>query len=362
MDGRAPAGKRRGAISNRAGRFERFRVEALTDAAEIESALDRDWEPPPIRTTVTPEITRTIITRNESPDIPFDRSINPYKGCEHGCVYCFARPTHSYLGMSPGLDFETRIFSKPDAAAVLREELRKPGYRCQIMALGSNTDPYQPAERELRITRSVLDVLAEHNHPVGIVTKSTLVLRDLDLLADMAKRNLAGVMISITTLNGDLARRMEPRAASPARRLATIRSLAEAGVPVGVLSSPMIPGLNDLELESILRAASEAGAVSAGYTLLRLPLEIKDLFAEWLHEHYPLRADHVLALVRSTREGRLNDPEFGSRMRGSGAYAELLRRRFDVARRRYRLDKGRAVLDTGQFRVPPRAGDQQALF
>jgi len=374
MEGRAPGAKRRGAISNREGRFERFRVEALTDAEEIVSALRQElehdpvsgaqieWTPPQVTTTVTPEITRTIITRNESPDIPFDRSINPYKGCEHGCIYCFARPTHSFLGMSPGLDFETRIFSKPDAAALLREELRRPGYRCEVMALGSNTDPYQPAEREHKITRSVLEVLAEHGHPVGIVTKSSLVLRDLDILSAMAARNLAGVMISITTLNGELARRMEPRAASPARRLATIRSLSEAGVPVGVLSSPMIPGLNDTELESILRAAAESGAVSAGYTILRLPLEIKDLFAEWLREHYPLRADHVLALVRSMRGGRLNDPAFGSRMRGTGAYAELLRKRFDVARRRYGLDKGRAVLDTAQFSLPPRSGDQPSLF
>jgi DNA repair photolyase len=323
---------------------------------------DEEDAPPPLSTTVTPEKTRTILSRNDSPDISFDRSINPYKGCEHGCVYCFARPTHSYLGLSPGLDFETKIFSKPDAARLLREELRRPGYRCEVIALGANTDPYQPVERDLKITRSILEVLLEHGHPVGIVTKGSLVLRDLDLLAAMAARRLATVMISITTLDRSLARRMEPRAASPERRLGTLRALSEAGIPVGVLSSPMIPGLNDAELERILEAAASAGARTAGYVILRLPHELQSIFAEWLEAHYPLRAAHVLNLVRETRGGKLYDSEFGQRMKGTGPYADLLRRRFETACRRLGLSRNRMDLDTTQFRVPPRAGDQPGLF
>jgi len=355
-------GKRRGALSNPAGRFEPYGVGPPDEDDPPPIPEEPEWEPPALKTTVTPEVTRTIITRNDSPDIPFDRSINPYKGCEHGCVYCFARPTHAYIGLSPGLDFESRIIAKPQAAALLREELRRPGYRCEAMALGSNTDPYQPAERELKITRAVLETLSEHDHPVGIVTKSSLVLRDADILASMASRNLAFVMISITTLDGELARRMEPRAASPERRVGVLRELAAAGVPVGVLASPMIPGLNDRELEKILETCARAGATTAGYTLLRMPLEIKDLFTEWLRRHYPLRADHVLSLVRSARDGRLNDPQFGSRMRGTGAYAALIKRRFDVACRRLSLNASRAALDTTRFRLPPRPGDQQELF
>lgn len=319
-------------------------------------------EPPRLATTVTPETTRTIITTNDSPDIPFDRSINPYKGCEHGCVYCFARPTHSYLGLSPGLDFESRIFSKPDAARLLRRELRRTGYRCAPIALGSNTDPYQPVERDLRITRALLEVMAEHRHPVTIVTKSDSVLRDLDLLAPMAGRRLVSVMISITTLDGRLARRMEPRAAVPHRRLAAIRALREAGVPVGVLASPMIPGLNDAELEAILAAAAAAGARSAAYILLRLPHELKELFTEWLETNYPLRAGRVLSLIRQVRGGRLYDGAFGSRMRGGGPHAEMLQRRFEVARRRAGLDGAPAPLDTSRFRVPAAPGDQMRLF
>jgi DNA repair photolyase len=311
---------------------------------------------------VTPEVTRTIITRNDSPDIPFDRSINPYKGCEHGCVYCFARPTHAYLGLSPGLDFETRIFSKPEAANLLREELRRPAYRCAVMALGSNTDPYQPIERDLRITRRVLEVLAEFRHPVGIVTKSTLVLRDLDILGPMARAGLASVMVSITTLDPELAGRMEPRASAPRQRVETIRALARSGVPVGVLASPMIPGLNDTEMERILEHSANAGAQSAGFILLRLPLEIKELFAEWLVEHYPLKARRILSLIKSARGGRLNDATFGTRMRGTGAYAELIRRRFDIAVRRLGLNRRRVTLDTTLFRPPPGPGDQEVLF
>ena len=359
MGRRVGTRKGRGAVGNPEGRFETTRLAP----GDYGWALgDEEDAPPPLQTTVTPEKTRTILSRNDSPDISFDRSINPYKGCEHGCVYCFARPTHSYLGLSPGLDFETKIFSKPDAAKLLREELRRPGYRCEVIALGANTDPYQPVERDLKITRSILEVLLEHGHPVGIVTKGSLVLRDIDLLAAMAARRLATVMISITTLDRSLARRMEPRAASPERRLGTLRALSEAGIPVGVLSSPMIPGLNDAELERILEAAASAGARTAGYVILRLPHELQSIFAEWLEAHYPMRAAHVLNLVRETRGGKLYDSEFGQRMKGTGPYADLLRRRFETACRRLGLSRNRMDLDTTQFRVPPRAGDQPGLF
>jgi DNA repair photolyase len=321
-----------------------------------------DWEPTPITTTVTPETTRTIITRNDSPDVPFDLSINPYKGCEHGCIYCFARPTHAYLGLSPGLDFESRIFSKPDAAARLREQFAKPSYRPQVIALGANTDPYQPAERSLEITRQILEVMVEHRHPVAIVTKSNLVARDLDLLRELAAQRLVHVLISITTLDRDLARRMEPRAPTPERRLQAMAELAAEGVPVGVLASPMIPGLNDAEMEKILEAAAKAGAASAGYILLRLPLEVKELFQEWLAVHFPTKASHVLSLIRETREGKLYDPEFGTRMRGSGQYAELLAKRFGVALRRFGLERRPVPLDVSGFRVPTVRGGQLALF
>ena len=354
-----PARKGRGAVGNIEGRFETRRLRPEDYGW---GAGDDEDAPPRLVTTVTPEKTRTILSRNDSPDIPFDRSINPYKGCEHGCVYCFARPTHSYLGMSPGLDFETKIFSKPEAARLLREELRRPGYRCDVIALGANTDAYQPVERDLNITRAVLEVLWEHRHPVGIVTKSSLVLRDLDLLAPMARQNLAAVFLSITTLDRGLARTMEPRAAAPHRRLETIKALSDAGVPAGVLASPMIPGLNDKELESILEAAAAAGARTAGYILLRLPHEVKEIFSEWLTTHYPLKAAHVLSLVRQTHGGRLYDSEFGTRMKGDGPYADLLRRRFETASRRLGLLKRDLDLDVTQFRVPPRAGDQLGLF
>jgi len=360
--GGAPAGGApidgRGARSNRAGRFERTRV-APRD--EPDPVLDEE-EPAPLATTVTPEKTRTIISTNDSPDVPFDQSINPYRGCEHGCVYCFARPTHSYLGLSPGLDFETKLFSKPDAAALLREELRRPSYKVSTIALGANTDPYQPIERRLGITRSVLEVLAEHRHPTAIVTKSALVLRDLDILKAMAADRLVAVMISVTTLDRSLARRMEPRAATPPRRIEAIRALSAAGLPVGVLASPMIPGLNDAEVEAILAAAAEAGARSAGYVVLRLPHEIKDLFREWLEAYVPLRAKHVLSLVRDLRDGALYDATFGKRMKGVGPQADLLRRRFEVARRRLGLLARPAPLDHSLFGVPPRTGDQASLF
>jgi DNA repair photolyase len=321
----------------------------------------QDEAPPPLVTQVTPEITRHIVTRNSSPDVGFSQSINPYKGCEHGCVYCFARPTHAYLGLSPGLDFESRIFSKPQAAERLRQELARAGYRCDVIAVGANTDPYQPVERRLRITRSILEVLEEHLHPVAIVTKSQLILRDLDILERMARRRLAKVFVSLTTLDRTLARRMEPRAATPERRVATLRALSAAGVPTGVLAAPMIPGLNDAELEAILEAAVGAGARQAAYTLLRLPLELKDLFSEWLHRAYPLSAERVLHLVRETRGGKLYANGFGTRMEGTGPYADMLRQRFDRACTRLGLNAGDEPLDTTQFRVPV-AGPQLRLF
>jgi DNA repair photolyase len=349
--------KGRGAVSNRSGRHE---VEARAPFDDGWGSLD---EPAPaITTTVRAERTTRILSRNDSPDIPFDRSINPYRGCEHGCVYCFARPTHAYLGLSPGLDFESKITSKPDAPAALRAELSKPGYRCQTIALGANTDPYQPVERELGITRQLIEVLREHDHPVSVITKSNLIVRDLDLLADMASRNLASVMISITTLDRALARRMEPRAPTPERRLQTVAALARAGVPVGVLASPMIPALNDAELDRILDESARAGARSAGYILVRLPLEIKELFAEWLGAHYPDRAERVLHLIRDTRGGTLYQSEFGVRMRGQGAYADMLAQRFQVASRRSGLDGPMPPLDCSRFRPPARPTRQLALF
>jgi len=349
----------RGAVSNPSGRFERFTREPVDDT----DAYAPDDDPvPPLATTVTPEKTRNIIARNDSPDVGFDRSINPYKGCEHGCVYCFARPTHSFLGLSPGLDFETKIFSKPEAARLLREALAKPGYRADVLVVGANTDAYQPVERELKITRSVLEVLQAHRHPVSIITKSSLVVRDVDILSEMAKDNLASVNHSITTLDRTLARTMEPRAATPERRLAAMKTLADAGVPVGVLASPMIPALNDSELERILEASAAAGAQWANYILVRLPHELKQLFVEWLNRHYPARAEHVLSILRDMRGGRLYDPRFGERMRGQGPYAELLKTRFTVACRRLRLNQADRALDTSKFRVPARRGAQRPLF
>ena len=349
--------KGRGAVSNRSGRYE----------AEARFATDDGWggaeaEPERLATTVTPDASRTVIARNSSPDVPFDRSINPYRGCEHGCVYCFARPTHAWLGLSPGLDFESRLFAKHDAAALLAAELRRPKYQCRVIALGTNTDPYQPIERELGITRGVLQVLSDFRHPVGIVTKSALVGRDADILAPMSAHGLAAVFISVTTLDPGLARRLEPRAPTPARRLETIAGLSAAGVRVGVMTAPMIPGLNDAELEAILEAAAGAGAVSASYVLLRLPLEIRDLFAEWLEAHAPDRAQRVLSLVRETRGGKLYDSTFGMRMRGQGPYAELIARRFALAARRSCLAGNRFELETGLFRPPPAPGDQLSLL
>ena len=322
----------RGATGNPAVRFETFAAEAFDDGWA--SAGTVFAELPVLRTEFSEDRSRTALTYNTSPDLGFDRSVNPYRGCEHGCIYCYARPTHAYLGLSPGLDFETQIRYKPDVAQQLRRELGKPGYVPKPIQLGANTDPYQPVERTLQLTRQVLEVLDQFGHPVNIVTKGAGVVRDIDLLRRMAERGLVRVWLSVTTLDGALARRMEPRAAAPGRRLQAVAALERAGVPAGVLAAPMIPGLNDAELERILKAARESGARYAGYVLLRLPLEVRDLFTAWLQEHFPDRARHVLALVRETRAGQLNDPRFGARFRGTGAYAELLARRFSVAVRR----------------------------
>jgi len=317
---------------------------------------------PRVTTEVRVDSSRSILSRNQSPDVPFDRSINPYRGCEHGCIYCFARPTHAYLGLSPGLDFETKLVAKPEAAALLRRALAKTGYRCAPIAMGTNTDPYQPVERTWQVTRQVLEVLAECNHPVAIVTKSALVERDLDLLAPMAERGLAHVLLSLTTLDRELSRRMEPRAAAPERRLRTIERLRAHGIPTGVLLAPLIPALNDAEVESLLAAAHRAGAVSAGYVVLRLPLEVSGLFGDWLQQHYPLRAKRVLAQVRAMRNGRENDPRFGSRMVGEGPWAALLAQRFERARRRLGLTAALPPLDTSAFRPPGGGHGQLALF
>jgi DNA repair photolyase len=357
MPGEGPGQLRkgRGAVIDPPGRFEPRRVVALDDGWG-------ELPPPAVATTVTPEPARTILSTNDSPDVPFDRSINPYKGCEHGCVYCFARPTHAYLGLSPGIDFETRIFSKPNAPELLRQELGRARYRCAVIALGANTDPYQPAERRLGLTRGILEVLAAHRHPVSVVTKSNLVLRDLDLLGPMAADGLALVLVSITTLDRELARKMEPRAPTPERRLEALGALAEARVPTGVLASPMIPGLNDHELERILEASARAGASFAGYVLVRLPHEVRELFSAWLEAHYPGRAGRVLKLIRETHEGRLYDPSFHRRMRGTGPYAMLLRRRFEVATSRLGLGHEPPPLDVTRFRVPGRSAGQGSLF
>ncbi|MDA0951832.1 MAG: PA0069 family radical SAM protein, partial [Proteobacteria bacterium] len=321
-----------------------------------------DEELPPLDTQVAIDASRTVIARNSSPDIPFDRSINPYRGCEHGCIYCFARPTHAWLGMSPRQDFETRLLMKPDAALLLRQELARPGYKPRVIALGTNTDPYQPIERHYGITRQILEVLDETSHPVGIVTKGALIGRDVDILGRMAQRRLARAYISITTLDGKLARSMEPRAASPAKRLKAVEALARAGVPVGVMFAPIIPGLNDAEMESVLAAARDAGAQTAGYVLLRLPLEIKDLFQEWLEAAVPDRARHIMTLVRDCRGGRDYDSEWGTRFKGSGPFADMVARRFALACRRYGLDRRSWELDTTQFVKPAADTDQMTLL
>jgi DNA repair photolyase len=348
----------RGAVSNPRHRFEVFDRQVEDDGwarEEEETSLPE--------TQVIKQRARTALTRNDSPDIPFDRSVNPYQGCEHGCVYCYARPSHAYHGFSPGLDFETRIIARPNIAERLREELAQPGYRPGPVALGANTDPWQPVERKLRITRQVLEVLAQARHPVTLVTKSSLVERDLDLdlLADMARDHLVHAAVSICTLDADLVRRLEPRAASPARRLETLARLAEAGIPCAVLVAPMIPMLTDPDLEKVLEAARDAGARTAGYVLLRLPHELKDVFKDWLEAHYPLRAGHVMSLVRQMRDGKEYDSGFGTRQRGTGIYADLLAQRMAKARKRLGLTGDMPPLSVEQFRSPGVKG-QISLF
>ncbi|MBI1238938.1 MAG: PA0069 family radical SAM protein [Alphaproteobacteria bacterium] len=346
----------RGSLSNASGRFEKESRVLTDDGWGVHDAPPRR-----IETRVSVDASRSIITRNQSPDISFDRSINPYRGCEHGCFYCFARPTHAYLGLSPGLDFETRLFVKPKAAELLRAELADPIYVPKPIAIGTNTDPYQPIERDHDLMREILSVLREANHPVTIVTKSALVARDVDLLASLAKDNLTRVALSVTTLDRDLARAMEPRASTPAKRLEAIRVLSQAGVPTGVMFAPVIPALNDWELERVLAAAAEAGAELAGYVLLRLPLEIKDHLREWLAEHRPDKAQHVLSIVRQMRGGRDYDAKWGERMRGTGEFAEILAKRFRLAVRRYGLGREGPPLDVSRFRRPNTSGQLSFL-
>jgi DNA repair photolyase len=349
--------KGRGAVSNASGRYESQVREAFDDGWTADDA-----EAAPLRTTLTPEHARTIIARNTSPDIGFDRSINPYKGCEHGCIYCYARPSHAWMGLSPGLDFESRIFFKPEAARLLEQELLKPRYVCKRIHIGGNTDPYQPIERETRSTRSILEVMQRFNQPFSIITKSVLIARDADILGPMGKAGLASAFVSITTLDRKLARAMEPRASTPAKRLEAISRLAEAGCPVGVGFAPVIPGLNDHEMEAVLEAAAKAGATTAMYVTLRLPLEIKDLFREWLAENRPDRAARVMSLIRQMRGGKDYDADWSQRMKGTGPIAELLSARFKAAIKRYGLDGPRHQLDESRFRVPADARPQLELF
>ena len=346
----------RGALSNASSRYDHETRVLVDDGWQGEDEL------PPLKTEVMKDSSRTIITRNNSPDISFEQSINPYKGCEHGCIYCFARPTHAYLGLSPGADFESKLFAKPNAAELLARELAAPGYVPKIIAMGTNTDPYQPTEKRMRITRSILEVLRDFRHPVGIVTKSALILRDLDILAPMAAEGLAKVAISVTTLDRGLARTMEPRASTPPKRLEAIRALNEAGVPTNVMFAPVIPALNDEELEKVLAAAKEMGAQSAGYVLLRLPLEIKDLFREWLEANAPGRAKHVMSLIRQMRGGKDYDSTWHTRMKGTGPYAELIARRFHMAVKRLGFNREPHPLVLNKFKRPPQLGEQLALL
>jgi DNA repair photolyase len=377
----------RGAVSNQVGRYEKHTRVLLDDgwprsaglarvsepssgATNKKAPPDETWDgwtpedgaPPALRTEVIHDSTRSIITSNKSPDLSFDQSINPYRGCEHGCIYCFARPTHAYLGMSPGVDFESRLFAKPNAAELLAKELSAPGYVPKVIAMGTNTDPYQPLEKKMRITRSILEVLRDFRHPVAIVTKSPLILRDADILSDMARMGLAKAALSVTTLDRKLARVMEPRAGTPARRLQAIQGLSDAGVPAGVMFAPAIPALNDHEMEAVLSAAADHGARSAGYVLLRLPLEIKDLFREWLEANAPTKAKHVMALVRSMRGGKDYDSNWNTRMTGTGPYAQMMARRFHMAVKRLGLNLPTTPLATHKFKRPPRLGDQLSLL
>ncbi|HEY0437604.1 MAG TPA: PA0069 family radical SAM protein [Phenylobacterium sp.] len=347
----------RGARSNATGRFE----------AQVREAFDDGWtaddEPAKqIATTVSPEKAKTIITHNDSPDVGFSASINPYRGCEHGCIYCYARPAHAYMGLSPGLDFETKLFFKPGAGELLERELSRPRYVPEVIHIGGNTDPYQPQERRLRVTRQVIETLARFNHPFSVITKSALILRDLDLLAPLAERNLVRVAISITSLDRKLARSMEPRAATPEKRLAAVKALSDAGVPTVVMFAPSIPGLNDHEMEGVLERAAAAGARGAGYVALRLPMEIADLFQEWLKTDHPDRAARVMSLVRQMRGGKTYDSQWGKRMKGEGPLAALMSRRFAAAKVRYGMAERLPPLDLSLFRIPPATGGQIDLF
>ncbi len=346
----------RGALSNASGRYE----------PKARVGFDDGWQSledlPPFATSVTVDATRKIITRNDSPDIGFDRSINPYRGCEHGCVYCFARPTHAYLGLSPGLDFETKLFVKPEAPELLERELSAPNYQPRTIAIGTNTDPYQPIDRRYQIMRRILEVLERAGHPVGIVTKSALVLRDIDILSRMAERNLAKVALSVTTLDAKLARTMEPRAATPSRRLETLRQLSAAGIPTAVLVAPIIPALHDSEIERILDAAAAAGVQGAGYVILRLPLEVRDLFREWLMANFPDRYRHVFKLIREMRGGKDYDSTWGLRQTGSGPYAWMIGRRFEIACEKLGLNARETQLTTEHFRPPRPSAVQLDLF
>jgi DNA repair photolyase len=346
----------RGAGLNPGGRFEPSRHESFDDGWQSLEDL------PPFKTEVQIEKPRTAITRNTSPDIPFDRSINPYRGCEHGCIYCFARPTHAYMGLSAGLDFETKLFAKPDAAKLLQRELAKPGYTPRVIAIGTNTDPYQPIEKEWRIMRQILEVLNQANHPVSVVTKSAMVMRDIDILTELALKNLVRVSLSVTTLDRKLARTMEPRASTPTRRLEAIRALTQAGIPASVLVAPIIPALNDHEMERILDSAKAAGALEAGYVMLRLPLEVSPLFRDWLLQNYPDRYRHVMSLVREMRGGKDYDAEFGKRMKGAGPYAWQISRRFELATKRLGLTRRSIKLRDDLFVPPDGSGVQLSLL
>ncbi len=357
------AKKGRGAVSNRTGRYERLSNQAIDDGwRDAEGRVpDDDEAPSKLVTSVQKDTSRTVIARNDSPDIGFDRSINPYRGCEHGCIYCYARPTHAYLGHSPGLDFETKIYGKMDAVDRLKAELAAPGYKPAPIMISGVTDPYQPVERQLKITRSIIEVLITHRHPFTLISKNALMARDVDLLGEAAKLGLVSAALSITTLDPELARKMEPRASTPAKRLAAMKTLTDAGVPMSVMTAPIIPGLNDVELEALLEAARDAGARSAGFVMLRLPLEIKDLFTEWLIEHVHDRAKHVLTLMRDVRAGKLYNSQFFSRQRGTGPYAEMIEHRFQIAVKKLGLNRGRAPLRTDIFTPPviPRGDTRQ---
>ncbi|MDX1780239.1 MAG: PA0069 family radical SAM protein [Thalassovita sp.] len=345
----------RGAVSNDVGRFERY------DREDFDDGWEGDPEPA-LKTEMRIETPRSMITYNTSPDLPFDRSINPYRGCEHGCIYCFARPTHAYLGLSPGLDFETRLVARPDAPEVLARELSRKSYRVAPLAIGTNTDPYQPVERDLEITRECLKVLRDFRHPVAIVTKGALIERDLDILGEMARDGLVRVGVSVTTLDPVLSRKMEPRVPRPERRLAVIRELVGAGVPVRIMTSPIVPGLSDHEIEALLQAGKAAGADAASWIMLRLPREVSPLFQQWLAEHFPDRAGRVMARLREMHGGKEYDPAWGRRMRGEGVHADMITKRFEIAAKRLGLDQGKPKLRCDLFQVPKRAGDQLDLF